>query len=57
MIIGVTGSEARLGRATMARLRADGHDGRRVRPHGPPGQGFTRVDLTDYGQTLDAFLG
>ena len=43
MIIGVTGSEGRLGRATTARLRADGHavvgfdlTGRRA--------GFTRVD-------------
>ncbi len=57
MIIGVTGSEGKLGRATTVRLRADGHTVVGFDLHGPSGEGFTRVDLTDYGQTLDAFLG
>lgn len=57
MIIGVTGSEGKLGRATTARLRADGHEVVGFDLAGPAGAGFTRVDLTDYGQTLDAMLG
>jgi len=56
MRIGVTGSGGKLGRATVARLRADGHDVMGFDLAGTPGPGFTRVDLTDFGQTLDAFL-
>ncbi len=56
MTIGVTGSGGKLGRATMERLRADGHDVIGFDLAGTPGAGFTRVDLTDFGQTLDAFL-
>lgn len=57
MIIGVTGSEGKLGRATVARLREGGHEVVGFDLAGPAGPGFTRVDLTDYGQTLDAMLG
>lgn len=56
MIIGVTGSGGKLGRATVARLRAAGHEVIGFDLAGTPGPGFTRVDLTDFGQTLDAFL-
>lgn len=56
MRIGVTGSGGKLGRATVERLRADGHDVIGFDLTGTPGPGFTRVDLTDFGQTLDAFL-
>jgi nucleoside-diphosphate-sugar epimerase len=56
MVIAVTGSEGKLGRATVARLRAAGHDVMGFDLAGRAGAGFTRVDLTDYGQTLDAFL-
>ena len=56
MRIGVTGSGGKLGRATVERLRADGHDVIGFDLAGTPGPGFTRVDLTDFGQTLDAFL-
>lgn len=56
MRIGVTGSGGKLGRATLDRLRADGHDPIGFDLAGIPGPGFTRVDLTDFGQTLDAFL-
>jgi nucleoside-diphosphate-sugar epimerase len=56
MQIGVTGSGGKLGRATVERLRADGHDVIGFDLTGTPGPGFTRVDLTDFGQTLDAFL-
>ncbi|WP_026874717.1 NAD-dependent epimerase/dehydratase family protein [Jiangella gansuensis] len=55
-MIGVTGSGGKLGRATVARLRADGLEVMGFDLAGAPGAGFTRVDLTDFGQTLDAFL-
>ncbi len=57
MFIAVTGSSGTLGRATVDRLRADGHDVIGFDLAGTPGPGFTRVDLADYGQTLDAMLG
>lgn len=57
MRIGVTGSSGKLGRSTVDRLRADGHDVVGLDITGPGGPGFTRVDLADYGQTLDSLLG
>jgi nucleoside-diphosphate-sugar epimerase len=57
MIIGVTGSGGKLGRATVSALRDRGHDVVGFDHVGPAGPGFVRVDFTDYGQTLDAFLG
>ncbi|RIQ20174.1 NAD-dependent epimerase/dehydratase family protein [Jiangella rhizosphaerae] len=57
MRIAVTGSSGRLGTATVERLRAGGHDVVGFDRTGPAGPGFTRVDLGDYGQTLDALLG
>ncbi|WP_116953012.1 NAD-dependent epimerase/dehydratase family protein [Jiangella endophytica] len=57
MRIAVTGSSGRLGTATVRRLRAAGHDVAGFDLAGAPGPGFTRVDLADYGQTLDALLG
>lgn len=57
MRILVTGSSGKLGRATADRLRADGHDVLGIDLHGTSGSGFTRVDLQDYGQVLDAILG
>ena len=54
MYIAVTGSSGTLGRATVERLRADGHEVIGFDLDGDPGAGFTRVDLSDYGQTLDA---
>lgn len=57
MFIAVTGSSGTLGRATVERLLADGHDVIGFDLTGTPRAGFTRVDLSDYGQTLDAFLG
>src|SRR5690606_12867206 len=49
--------EGKLGRATVARLRADGHEVIGFDLAGPAGIGFTRLDLADYGQVLDSFLG
>lgn len=57
MRILVTGSSGKLGRATVDRLRADGHEVLGVDLAGIPGAGFTRVDLQDYGQVLDTMLG
>ncbi|WES63130.1 NAD(P)-dependent oxidoreductase [Microbacter sp. GSS18] len=57
MRIAVTGSGGKLGRATVAVLAERGHDVIGFDVVGPAGFGFTRVDLTDYGQTLDALLG
>ncbi len=57
MRIVVTGASGLLGRATVERLRADGHEVVGFDVAGTPGTGFVRVDLTDYGQTLDALLG
>lgn len=57
MIIGVTGSEGKLGRATVTRLREEGHEVIGFDLTGPAGPGFTRIDLADYGQVLDALLG
>ncbi|WP_308467036.1 NAD-dependent epimerase/dehydratase family protein [Rathayibacter soli] len=57
MRIAVTGSSGKLGRATVERLRADGHHVVGFDVVGAPGLGFVRVDLGDYGQVLDAMLG
>lgn len=57
MRIAVTGSSGLLGRHTVEQLRADGHEVLGLDLVGTPGAGFTRVDFSDYGQTLDAFLG
>ena len=54
-MIAVTGGSGKLGRAVVQALRDEGSDVLvldRV-----PAPGGTRVDLTDYGQTVDALLG
>ena len=57
MRVAVTGSSGKLGTATVDRLRSEGHEVIGVDRVGPPGPGFTTVDLGDYGQVLDAMLG
>jgi nucleoside-diphosphate-sugar epimerase len=57
MRIAVTGSSGKLGRPAADLLRRQGHEVLGLDQHGEPGFGFTKVDLTDYGQALDAMLG
>jgi nucleoside-diphosphate-sugar epimerase len=53
----VTGSSGKLGVATVDALRDAGHEVLGFDLSGRSGAGFTRVDLGDYGQILDALLG
>jgi nucleoside-diphosphate-sugar epimerase len=57
VLIGVTGSSGKLGRATRARLTAEGHRVVGFDIGASPSPDSVRVDLTDYGQTLDSLLG
>ncbi len=57
MRIAVTGGNGKLGRATVAGLRAAGHEVIVLDVAGADRQAFTRVDLTDYGQVVDALAG
>ncbi|GGF03798.1 NAD-dependent epimerase/dehydratase family protein [Mycetocola zhadangensis] len=57
MRIAVTGGSGKLGRTVVRELRAAGNDVINLDAVGERGPGFVRVDLTDYGQTLDALLG
>lgn len=57
MRIALTGGSGKLGRTVLARLRAEGHRVLNLDLAGARGPGFVRVDLTDYGQVLDAFCG
>lgn len=57
MRIAVTGGSGKLGRHVMTRLRADGHDVLNLDREGDRDPGLITVDLTDYGQVLDAVLG
>ena len=57
MDIAVTGGSGKLGRTVVRELRAAGHTVVNLDATGERGPGFVRVDLTDFGQTLDAILG
>lgn len=54
MRIAVTGGNGKLGKAVVHRLEAAGHEVLTLDFVGARGDTFTRVDLTDYGQTVDA---
>lgn len=55
--IAVTGGNGKLGRATVAGLRAAGHAVTVLDMAGPDRTQFTYVDLTEYGQVVDALAG
>lgn len=54
MRIAVTGSHGKLGSAAVDKLRSDGHTVVGFDVLGPAGAEFTKVDFSDYGQTIDA---
>ena len=55
--IAVTGASGKLGRVVVERLRTSGNDVHALDAVGERGHGFTQVDFTDYGQTVDALFG
>jgi nucleoside-diphosphate-sugar epimerase len=55
--IAVTGASGKLGRAVVERLIASRNDVHSLDLVGERGPGFTQVDFTDYGQTVDALFG
>jgi UDP-glucose 4-epimerase len=57
MRIAVTGGSGKLGRTVVRELRKSGDVVVSLDAAGERGPGFVRVDLTDYGQTVDAILG
>lgn len=56
MRIAVTGGSGKLGRTVVHSLRDEGHEVTNLDQFGERGT-FTRVDLTDYGQVVDAIAG
>ena len=57
MRIAVTGGSGKLGSVVVRELRANGHSVVNLDVSGQRGPGFVRVDLTDYGQVIDALAG
>lgn len=57
MRVAVTGGSGKLGRAVVTRLRADGHDVLVLDRVAPRSEGALAVDLTDYGDAIDALAG
>ncbi|MEV4776139.1 NAD-dependent epimerase/dehydratase family protein [Microbacterium sp. LWH12-1.2] len=55
MRIALTGSSGKLGRVVARELRSNGYEVIGMDLSGPRGAGFVQVDLTDYGQVIDAF--
>lgn len=56
MRIAVTGGSGKLGRTVVRTLREEGHEVVNLDQHGER-ESVTRVDLTDYGQVIDAIAG
>lgn len=57
MRIAVTGGSGKLGRHVVRRLTGDGHQVLNLDRAGERHRGLAVVDLRDYGQVLDVFLG
>jgi len=57
MKVAVTGGSGKLGRNVVRRLSDDGHEVTNLDRTGVRGRGFTEVDLRNYGQVVDVFLG
>ena len=57
MRIAVTGGSGKLGRTVVAVLGQAGHEVVNLDVTGQRGPGFVRVDLTNYGEVVDAFFG
>jgi UDP-glucose 4-epimerase len=57
MRIALTGGSGKLGRTAVRVLRDAGHDVTSFDVTGIRGPGFLQVDLTDYGQVVDALAG
>ncbi|PRZ17794.1 NAD-dependent epimerase/dehydratase family protein [Nesterenkonia sandarakina] len=57
MRIAVTGSAGKLGTVVARELRSAGHEVIGFDVEGTRGPGFVKLDLTDYGQVIDAFSG
>lgn len=57
MRIALTGSSGKLGTVVARELRAAGHDVIGLDVRGERGPGFVQVELTDYGQVIDALAG
>ena len=57
MRIAVTGGSGKLGNTVVAVLGQAGHEVVNLDAVGRRGPGFVRVDLTNYGETIDALFG
>jgi len=57
MRIALTGGSGKLGRTAVRVLRDSGHDVTSFDVVGQRGPGYLQVDLTDYGQVIDALAG
>ena len=57
MRIALTGSSGKLGTVVMRELRSAGHEVIGLDVRGERGPGFVQVELTDYGQVIDALAG
>ncbi|WP_396644102.1 NAD-dependent epimerase/dehydratase family protein [Microbacterium sp.] len=57
MRIALTGSSGKLGTVVARELRAAGHEVIGLDLRGDRGPGFVQVELTDYGQVIDALAG
>ena len=57
MRVAVTGGSGKLGRHVVERLRAGGHDVVNLDSQGERWTGWMSVDLSDYGQVVDALGG